>query len=349
MSDTIRIGIIGTKFAGEFHADVWRKIPNAQVVAAADLDEETRNAFIDKYDIEKGYGDYRELIENPEIDVVDICLPNFLHAEAAAAAFEAGKHVISEKPFATTIDDGKRVLEAQRKSGLKYFYAEDWLFAPALVRARSIVEEGGIGELHYCTGKECHNGSHSPFAQKKAFCGGGALIHLGIHPISFFYSIFGEPVSVSGKCSGGGERNMVHKTLEVEDWGIGLLTFKDNRYATIEANYITTGGMDDKIEFYGSGGVIKVDLTFGSPLQVYSRKGYAYAVEKADFTHGWTRPAVDEFYNLGYRDELAHFLDCISGKTSEQARGTKAEDGFAVLKTVLAVYESNETGREVIL
>ena len=142
---------------------------------------------------------------------------------------------------------------------------------------------------------------------------------------------------------------MVHKKLETEDWGIGMLTFAGNKQATVEANYITTGGMDDKIEFYGSDGVIKVDLTFGSPLQVYSRKGYAYAVEKADFTQGWTRPAVDEFYNLGYRDELAHFLDCITGDASEQARGTTAEDGFAVLKTLMAIYESNETGKEVTL
>jgi len=96
--------------------------------------------------------------------------------------------------------------------------------------------------------------------------------------------------------------------FEGEDWGIGILGYADGTQVVIEGNYVTPGGMDDYVECYGSDGVIKVEMTFGSPLSVYSRKGFGYAIEKADFTHGWTRPAVDEHANLGYTDELAHFL-----------------------------------------
>ena len=106
--------------------------------------------------------------------------------------------------------------------------------------------------------------------------------------------------------------------------------------------------MDDVIEFYGTEGVIKVDLTFGSPLTVYSPGGYSYAVEKADFTHGWTRPAIDEYYSLGYRDELQHFVDCVMDG-SPQAAGTRVEDGFEVLRMIFAIYESNRTGSVVRL
>lgn len=279
---------------------------------------------------------------------MDICLPNFLHAEVAVAALKAAKHVICEKPFATTLQDGEKIVEAQAKSGRMYFYAEDWIFAPALVRARSIIEEGAIGKPLYYRGKECHNGSHSPFAQKVKFCGGGSVIHLAVHPAGFFHHYLGLPETVLGKCSGGGEKNLYHKKLEGEDWGIGVLTYSDGTQAVIEGNYITRGGMDDVVEVFGSDGRLTVDMTFGNPLSVFSMHGYGYAIEKADFTQGWTRPAVDEHENLGYKDELRHFLNCVLGE-EQQVKGTRAEDGFNVLRIIDAIYRSNREGRLIKL
>ena len=86
--------------------------------------------------------------------------------------------------------------------------------------------------------------------------------------------------------------NLEHRECEGEDWGIGILTYAEGTQAVVEGNYLTTGGMEDVVEIYGTEGVVKVDLTFGSPLHVYSRKGYGYAMEKADFTHGWTPTRV---------------------------------------------------------
>lgn len=343
-----KIGIVGAKFAGSFHADMWRKMHNAEVFAVADLDDKARKSFVNTYDVKRDYETYRELIADPDVDIIDICLPNFLHAEVAVAAMEAGKNVVCEKPIATTGEDAKAVVETQKNTGRFYFYAEDWIFAPSLVRAREIIDEGGIGDVLYCKGKESHNGSHSPFAQTIAFCGGGATLHLGIHAAGFFYDLFGMPDSIVGICTDGLEGNFVHKKMEGEDWGIGILTYNRGPRVVIEGNYITTGGMDDIIEFYGTEGVLKVDLTFGSPLNVYSRPGYVYAVEKADTTKGWTRPAVNESEALGYKDEMKHFLECIEG-LEEQHKGTTAEAGFNALKIILAIYRSNSEKRTVEL
>lgn len=343
---TVRVGIAGGSFAGSFHADIWLNTEGATVVAIAEKDPKRRAEFASNYGLNHSYETYDELVESSEVDVIDICLPNFLHGDVALAALEAGKSVICEKPIATTMEQAERVAESVRRSGSRFFYAEDWLFAPALVRARSIIEEGAIGEVLYCRGKEVHNGSHSPFAQTIEFCGGGSVIHLAVHSIGFFQALFGPPVTVLGQCSGGLENNMVHKTMEGEDWGVGMLSFSGGQRAVVEGNYITVGGMDDVVEVYGTEGVLKVDLTFGSPLSVYSRKGYGYAVEKADFTHGWTRPAVDEYYSLGYRDELRHFVDCLL-EDHEQLVGTRVEDGLEVLRTVSAIYESNRRGSVV--
>jgi myo-inositol 2-dehydrogenase/D-chiro-inositol 1-dehydrogenase len=106
--------------------------------------------------------------------------------------------------------------------------------------------------------------------------------------------------------------------------------------------------MHDVIEIYGSEGRLDVNLTFGSPLAVYSVKGIGYAIEKTDFTQGWTKPAVNEYQNLGYLDELRHFIDCLGG-TASQARGTRAEDGFAVLRIIDAMYRSYKSGSVVKL
>jgi len=343
----INVGIIGAKFAGEFHGECLKEIDDAEVIAVSSRNEQVLESFQERFRIPKGYTDYRSMLEDPDIDVVDICLPNYMHTEVAVEAMKAGKHVICEKPFAVTIEDGKRVVETQKTTGRMFFYAEDWIFAPALVRAKEIIAEGGIGEPLYYRGKECHSGSHSIYAQKLKYCGGGAMIHLAVHPIGFFYSLLGMPEKIMGRCSDGGENNLLHKNFEGEDWGIGILTYKNGVKVSVEGNYITTGGMDSFVEIYGSEGLLRIDLTFGSPITAYSRKGYGYAVEKADFTHGWTKPAVDEHASLGYKNELAHFISCIRGK-EKQDEGTTAESGLNILRIILeGIYKSHREGREV--
>jgi predicted dehydrogenase len=345
---SVRIGIIGAMFAGSFHMDVWKTIPGAEVTAIADLSEEARLAFQRKYNIPKAYGDGTELVRDPDIDVVDICLPNFLHAQIAIAAMREGKNVICEKPFATTMEDAHKVMEAQVKSGARFFYAEDWIFIPALQRMEAIIKSGGIGELFFIKGKEVHNGSHSPYAKKIAYCGGGSLMHLGVHAVGYFHRLLGMPSKVTGFCSPGGGENFIHKDFEGEDWGMGVLHFPNGEKALVEGNYITSGVMEDVVEVYGSEGRIRADITFGSPLSVFSKKGIDYAVEKAEFTHGWTHPAIDENESLGYRNELSHFLECTRDNR-EQTRGTDAQSGFNTFRVIDALYRSHRAGKTVSL
>jgi predicted dehydrogenase len=348
MEKEIRIGIVGVKFAGNFHAECWSGTSGIRIHAVAGKDPAARSAFMEHHGIARGYEDHRALLKDPDVDVVDICAPNFTHAEIAIEALEAGKDVICEKPLATTLADARKVVEAQARTGRSLFYAEDWIFAPSLVRAKAIIAEGGIGKPVYLRCKECHNGSHSPYAQTIRYCGGGSIIHLAVHPIGFLHHMLGAPRAVTGRCSEGGERNLVHHGLEGEDWGIGILTYADGVQAVVEGNYVTTGGMEDFFEAYGTDGVIKVEMSHGSPLHVYSRKGYAYAMEKADFTHGWTRPSVDENASLGYRDQFAHFAKCLQG-LAEQVKGTRAEDGLEVMRVIDAIYRSSREGRTVEL
>jgi predicted dehydrogenase len=144
----------------------------------------------------------------------------------------------------------------------------------------------------------------------------------------------------------GGKNNFVHRSNTGEDWALGVMKFADGKYAFVEGNYITVGGMDDKVEIYGTEGRVSVDLTFGSPVSVYSRKGYSYAIEKADNTLGWTKPAVDEFFSLGYVSELAYVVDCIL-KNEEPVYGASGRLGLACNGIIEAMYKSSREGKAI--
>ncbi len=243
------------------------------------------------------------------------------------------------------------MVEACKSEKVKLFYGEDWCFAPSLMKVIELVNEGAIGEVLYVKAKEVHNGTHSPFAKNAKYCGGGSLIHLAIHPLGWVLHFLGNGgknkiVEVIGKVNGGGGDNYVHKDNTGEDWGIGIVKFAGGQHAFVEGNYITVGGMDDKVEIYGTEGVIKADLTFGSSLTVYSRPGYSYCIEKADNTLGWTKPAVDEFFNLGYVKELAYAVDCVLND-EDPIYGVSGEIGLKCVEIIQAMYRSNAEGKTI--
>ena len=351
MANQVKVLIVGAAFSADLHMDGYSRCTDvAKIVAICDKATDRAHDIIKRYgltDVEV-YDDAYKAIDSVDCDVVDICLPNFLHHDIAIYAFEKGKNVITEKPIATTLSDAEEMLEASRKAGKKLYYAEDWLFAPALNKALELVKEGAIGEQTYVRARECHCGSHSPFAQKIEFCGGGSMIHLGCHPIGFMLAKKNnEWTELVAMTSGGLENNMWHKSMEGEDWAAVMIKFKDGTSALLEANYLACGGMEDSIEIYGKEGKMAVDLTFSSPIQLYSIPGVSYTVEKAEITTGWSRPAVDEKYNLGYIGEIRHFMECVRDNKDAKV-GLRGVDGLEILKVVNYIYKSAKEGIKIV-
>ncbi len=343
----VKVGIIGSRFAASLHAKAYQRCASANIVAAAAIDN--LGNFCKQNKIPKAYDDYREMLKKEDIEMLSVCVPNYLHSEVVFNAANAGKHIVCEKPLATTIEDCDKMIKVCKDNKVKLMYAEDWIFAPALIRAKNIYREGAIGDIVYIKAKESHGGSHSLYAQKLKYCGGGAMIHLGIHPAGLV-SWFKEKkvIEVIGKTSKGLNNNLIHSEFEGEDWAAGILTFEDNTFALVEGNYVTFGGMDNQIEVYGTKGNIKVDLTQGSPILVYSPIGYEYAIEKAETTKGWTFPAVDEESSLGYQNEISYFVDCVK-LNKEVMEGARGEDGRLALQIVMGIYKSMKEGRSIKL
>jgi len=347
MSKKVKVLLIGAAFSADLHADGYSRIPDrVEIVGIVDKAVDRVHALAEKYGFKnyKVYDDFEKAIAETDCDVVDVCLPNFLHHPAAMAALERGLDVICEKPLATTVEDAREMVETAEKLGKHIYYAEDWLGSPALRKARELIDSGAIGDLTFVRARECHSGSHSPFTQTIKYCGGGLMVRLGVHPVGFMLALknnrWKELVALT---SGGAETNLVHKSMEGEDWAGALMRFEDGTTAVLEANYVTTGGMEDRIDFYGTKGCLHVDLTFSSAIQGFSIPGFEYSVEKAEITTGWSKPAVDERYNLGYVAEIDHFIDCISNGRDAWI-GLRGVDGLETLEVINLIYKSNREG-----
>lgn len=342
----LRVLILGSAFGADLHLDAYSRIrEKVDIVGICGRNPDRVHAIARKYGLSNytAYDDYDTAIAECDCDVVDVCLPNFLHHDVTIRALERGRDVICEKPLATTVEDAQNMVDTAERMNKRIYYAEDWLFAPAFRKAMDIIKSGKVGKPLYIRTRECHSGSHSPYAQSIEYCGGGAMVHLGAHPVCFLLAMKNnEWEELVAMTSGGGEGNLVHQGMEGEDWAGAFIRFKDGTFATVEANYITTGGMEDIMDIYCESGCIHVDLAAG-PIQAYSIPGLDYTIEKAEITTGWSTPAVDEKHTLGYCGEIEHFVDCaLKGIDAEV--GLRGIDGLETLKVIDLIYQSARDG-----
>ena len=348
--EKLRVLLIGAAFSADLHSDGYsRLLDKVQIVGICDRDTSRVEALAKRYGFTDYavYDDYDTAIAQCECDLVDICMPNFLHHDVAIKALNAGHSIICEKPLATSVADAQDMVDTAARLGKHIYYAEDWLFAPAFRKAKSILESGQLGKPLYLRARECHSGSHSPFAQLLKYCGGGCMVHLGVHPVSFMLALKDNKWdSLTAMTSGGKEHNLVHDQMEGEDWAGAFMRFDDGTYATLEANYVTVGGMEDVLDIYCEQGCIHVDLSFSGPVKVFSIPGLDYTVEKAEVTTGWSTPAVDEKYSLGYCGEIRHFVECALAGCDAQV-GLRGIDGLETLKVIHLIYQSAKDGTHI--
>lgn len=347
MSKT-KVALFGTGFIAEIHMESYtRFVPDAEVVAVYSRNGEKAKEFAKKHHIPMAYDDMDKLLKAEEVEVVDICLPNFKHHEAAMKAANAGKHIIIEKPLCLTIEEADEMIAACKKNGKYLMYAEELCFAPKYERVREIVKSGAIGDIFMLKQAEQHSGPHSRWFYESDKAGGGVLMDMGCHAFAWFYWMLKDKnpkvKSVYADLS-----QILHDT-DAEDHSLVLVEFETDHGKVIglaQNSWCKQGGMDDHMEILGTKGVAMGDLFKGNSSTVYSLDGYDYASEKAGATTGWTFPIFEEAYNQGYPLELRHFIDCVrTGKTPK----VTGEDGRRVLEILYAAYASAKSGAKVEL
>ncbi len=332
----VRVGIIGSQFQAENHAASIRMIEgDMTIVAVASPTSGNAQALADRYGIPRASSDYRDLIADAQVEVVSIAAPNVLHCEMAVASARAGKHVICEKPLCVTLEEADRMIEACRANGVLLLYAEELLFTPKYVKAKEMADFGAFGKLHLIKQSEKHSGPHSNWFWDTKQSGGGALLDLGCHGIAFAHWFLGRPRILSVFSHLG---TYVHRAkTQADDEAVTVIEFEGGFFSVIENSWTRLGGMDDRIEVYGEGGLTMANLLAGNALVTYSKYGVGYAVEKAPTTTGWTFPVYEELWNYGMPQEMRHFARAIRGLEAPQSTG---EDGKVVLEAIYAGYAS---------
>jgi len=339
----VKVGIIGSQFEADIHAASFQILPEeAEVVAVASPTPANAQKLADRYGIPRVFTDYREMLKQADIELVTITAPNALHAPMTIDAANAGKHVLCEKPLCMTLEEADQMIDTCKRQGVLLMYAEELFFTPKYKKAKEMADQGAFGRLYLVKQSEKHFGPHSPWFWDVNLSGGGALMDLGCHGIAFCYWFLNRPRIKSVYCQMG---TYVHgDKTRAEDDCLCILEFENNAVGLIEDSWARRGGMDDRIEVFGEGGVTYANLHMGNALPTYSEYGFGYAVEKAPTTQGWSYPVFDELWNYGFPQEMAHFARCVRGKETPQATG---EDGRVVLEAIYAAYASAGQGRKI--
>ena len=344
MHGPVRVGVIGSKFQAECHAAAIGMVEGEmQVMAVASSRLSNAQALADRFAIPKVYGSYQEMVADPDLDAITIAAPNALHCEMTKAIARGGKHVICEKPLCVTLAEAEEMIEVCHRHGVLLLYAEELFFTPKYVKAKEMADAGAFGRVHLIKQSEKHFGPHSDWFWDVKQSGGGALLDLGCHGIAFAYWFLGRPKLKSIYAHVG---TYVHgDKTKADDEAVTVIEFEGGAFSLVENSWARRGGMDDRIEVYGEGGLTIANLHMGNALPTYSEYGFGYAVEKAPTTQGWSYPVFEELWNYGFPQEMSHFARAIRGKQAPESTGL---DGRVVLEAVYAAYASAGLGSKVM-
>jgi predicted dehydrogenase len=260
-----------------------------------------------------------------------------------------------------------RVVQAVRKNGVKFMYAENWVYAPPLVKLKRLMEASG-GTILEIRAEQGHSGSLAAYSRKWKTSGGGALMRLGSHPVGSALHLkhfegmlkYGKPTRLKSVTAEVGyhtkiesfmkekEKYVVSQWEDVEDWGVMILHFEDGSTATVFASDTVLGGIRNVLNVYLSNAVVHVNINPHDVLQVYAPGphifGEEYLVEKLETKAGWNFPSPDDDWMKGFPQELEDFIDAILFEREPVSGMDLARD---VVEAIYAGYTSAERGERI--
>ena len=337
----LRIGLIGAGFMGKAHSLGFATARRAfelpmeiELHTVADITVEAAAAAAEKFGFAHWTGDWRTMVCDPEIDVIDIAAPNALHKEMALAAIGAGKHVYCEKPLATTARDAREMAEAAEAKGVKTQVGFNYLCNPMIRLAKEMIAAGELGRIHSYRGLHCEDymaDAAIPFGFRHEPEGGGALADIGSHMLATAEFLLGPIAEVMGDCvtavaerpDGAGGRRRV----EVDDIARAFLRFESGATGSVEASWIANGRkMQHDFEVYGTGGALAFSQERLNEIHFYSeedppaRRGFR-KIEAAPQHPPYGEFCVAPGHQIGFNDlkavEVAGYVNAIAGLCPE--------------------------------
>jgi predicted dehydrogenase len=305
----IRVGIVGSRYAAEFHYEAYQRVTglDVKVVGVTSVTTENREKFAQERGI-KAFHSLDEML--PEVDVVDNCTPGYAHEPVSIAAFEAGKHVVIEKPFTgyygslgntsfrgntfpkekmlkEAVASARRIITAALKSKKKLCYAENWIYAPAVQKEVEIIAKTK-GQILWALGEQSHSGSTSPAYGIWKLSGGGSIVGKSCHPLSailYLKQVEGlvrngkaiRPASVSARTHeitrnpSFIDKGFLRTDYEdIEDYCQIHIVFDDGMIADIIASELVMGGVHNWLEIFANNHRTRCNLSPINAMELYN-------------------------------------------------------------------------------
>lgn len=352
--EKVRIGIIGTGSISEAHIHGYKSMEHVEVVAACDLDEAKVKRYAKKHNIPHTFTDYNELLKMERLDAVSVTTWNNSHAPISIAAMQAGKDVLCEKPLAMNAEEAKEMVRVSEETGQLLMVGFVRRFESNAQYIREAVANDELGQIYYAkTGYMRKWGNPGGWFCDKKRSGGGPVIDLGVHVIDLIRYLTGKPKPVSVMASTfsylgmkpemkgiekytSSDYDANNPYCDVEDSATALIKFDNGMTLSIETSWVlNTKENNNYLMLYGDKAGVKME----PELEFYKEINQYYINEKPVIQ-------INNDFDQIFKRETAHFIDCVMNNTPCTNPG---QDGVEIMKILDAIYESAETGHEVII
>ncbi len=302
------IGVVGVGTFGELHARLYSEHPLADLLGVADLDERKANKVADSYST-KAYTRFEELLADPAIQAVSIAVPDPFHKEPAVKAAEAGKHILLEKPLATTVKDAKAILETAEQNGVKLMVDFMNRWSPPFSLAKQAIDNGDLGDLLYINMK-LNDTIYVPTKMLSWADKSSALWFLGSHAIDLILWLVNDDVEQVSCVSR--SRVLKNRGIDTPDFYHSVLEFQHGVVANLENSWILPESGPTVFEFtaeiVGTQGKIDIDTARNGCIRFSAQEKYAYpdmfgAVNVAGEIRGFAHTAIDHFVRCVLEDK----------------------------------------------
>ena len=348
---TIRVGLIGVGQIGKSHVDKYANMPGVEMVAVADLNQAEAQRVAEKYHIANVYSDFRQMLARDDIEAVDVCLHNNLHAPVTIAALEAGKDVYCEKPMAGSFVDAELMYQTAQRLGRRLSVQLNTLFAKEVRAAKEIIDAGALGKIYHARsagfrrrGRPYVDGYGSPNFVQKDISAGGALYDMGVYHIARTLYLIGNPAvqRISGKTYQEMPMDEERQSLSgynVEELGLGFVRLADGLTVDIVEAWAVQQEKFEGSMIFGSMGGIRLE-----PFGYFFSIGDVDLNATADMNSYGGRKMRLRANNDAYESAQHHWIGALQGRVEMLP---SAELALNTMLISQGIYLSEKLGREV--
>jgi UDP-N-acetylglucosamine 3-dehydrogenase len=334
----VKYGIVGCGLAGIYHLTAIKDSPKIRFVSAYDINQKLANRFAEKFKM-NSFSIYEDFLES-DIDAVLINVPHYLHEEMVVAAAETGKHVLCEKPMATTLEGCDKMIEATRKAGVKFMIAENHRFLPAHNYMMEAVQKGLIGNVFLIRSYEGVMEKPRIMDPNSWKCdpikaGGGALMDMGVHKFVTMNWILNDQIE-SAYCWI--TKQFIKLSGKAEDNAMILLKYKCGTIAESILSFTVASPPSNQLEIYGTVGTLVENHNWKNPVKIYSSHN-----DMGKNHDIWYEPKIEHspwprYQEISTKIEDEYFTDCILEDNDPEFTPEQAREAIAnVLMGYLSV------------